>query len=500
MKKITINLMIILFAISGLLNNVLAQAPEGIIYQAEARDSKGNPITNQTLDVKISIIQDIPAGSVVYAESHIVTTNDFGMFVLVIGQGTNTLGLLLENVDWGNHNHFLNVQVKKTKATVWINMGTSQLLSVPYALHAKTATEAFTADYNFLYNVPQNISHFNNDTGYLTGADNTDPDPTNEIQDLQLVDNILTITKNGNATQIDLSFYSEEIDPVFTASEAAKIRAEDITNLSNLSGINTGDQDLSGLATTADLDNKVDKVAGKELFPNGTAPGQMKYWNGTEWVNVAPGTTGQVLTFFNGKPTWKTQLEEGEVENPTTGKIWMDRDLGASQVATSSTDAAAYGDLYQWGRATDGHEKRNSGTSSVLSNSDTPGHGNFILESDATYDWRSPQNNNLWQGVNGINNPCPNGYRLPTATEWDAERTSWSSNNASGAFASPLKLSLAGNRWSITGQLLNVGIHGSYWSSTVSGIASRCLFIFSNSAYVDDRRRSNGDSVRCIKD
>jgi hypothetical protein len=124
----------------------------------------------------------------------------------------------------------------------------------------------------------------------------------------------------------------------------------------------------------------------------------------------------------------------------------MDRNLGASRAATSSTDTQAYGDLYQWGRAADGHQKRNSATTSSLSSSDTPGHGNFILAPNSPYDWRSPQNTNLWQGVNGVNNPCPSGYRLPTEAELNAERLSWGSNNAAGAFASPLKLPVAGGR------------------------------------------------------
>jgi hypothetical protein len=106
-----------------------------------------------------------------------------------------------------------------------------------------------------------------------------------------------------------------------------------------------------------------------------------------------------------------------DVTNPTTGKTWMDRNLGASQVATSSTDAASYGDLYQWGRRADGHQCRTSPTTATLSSVDQPAHGNFILAPNAPNDWRSPQNNNLWQGVTGVNNPCPSGYRVPTQTE-----------------------------------------------------------------------------------
>jgi uncharacterized protein (TIGR02145 family) len=189
-----------------------------------------------------------------------------------------------------------------------------------------------------------------------------------------------------------------------------------------------------------------------------------------------------------------------EVSNPTTGKIWMDRNLGASQVATSSTDANSYGDLYQWGRRADGHQCRNSATTTTLSSTNTPAHGGFIRTSYSPYDWRNPQNTNLWQGVNGVNNPCPSGYRIPTETELNAERTSWSSNNSGGAFASPLKLPMAGLRDNGNGSLLNVGSSGYYWSSTVSGTNSRNLLFNSSNATMGASGRVLGISVRCLKD
>ena len=190
-----------------------------------------------------------------------------------------------------------------------------------------------------------------------------------------------------------------------------------------------------------------------------------------------------------------------DVYNPTTGKIWMDRNLGASQVATSSTDAASYGDLYQWGRGTDGHQSRTSATTNTLSTTDVPGHGDFILVPNNPFNWRTPLNTNLWQGVNGVNNPCPSGFRLPTEAEWNAELSSWGSLNAAGAFASPLKLPLAGARdRSTSGLLLDVGSTGFYWSSNLDGRRSRYLYFDNGSASIYSNNLAAGNSVRCIKD
>jgi len=188
-----------------------------------------------------------------------------------------------------------------------------------------------------------------------------------------------------------------------------------------------------------------------------------------------------------------------EVTNPTTGRTWMDRNLGASQVASSSTDQNAYGDLYQWGRRADGHQCRTSPTTATLSSVDQPAHGNFIIAPFVPNDWRSPQNANLWQGVNGVNNPCPSGYRLPTQTELNNERMSWSSINGAGAFASPLKWTLTGYRNLSDGLLGLVGTDGNYWSSTVSGTNSMDLYFNSSGASTGVSKRAYGFSVRCLK-
>jgi uncharacterized protein (TIGR02145 family) len=166
-----------------------------------------------------------------------------------------------------------------------------------------------------------------------------------------------------------------------------------------------------------------------------------------------------------------------------------------------------YGDLYQWGRAADGHEDRTSGTydgdnNGFPSSATASGNwdGKFITADNLPYDWhQNSPDNNLWQGVNGTNNPCPPGYRLPTEAEWEAERQSWSSDDRDGAFASPLALPVAGQRSNSDGGLSSDGSIGYYWSITVSGNNARLLFI-TNFPGTNSFSRASGCSVRCLKD
>lgn len=206
------------------------------------------------------------------------------------------------------------------------------------------------------------------------------------------------------------------------------------------------------------------------------------------------------------KPQSRTAVVE--VTSPT-GQIWMDRNLGAEQVATSNSDALAFGDLYQWGRRADGHQCRNSGTTTTVSiNNDVPLHDDFILvsTSSSTDDWRSPRNNALWQGVAGINNPCPSGFRVPTAAEFLRERELWvGEKNSTGAFNSILKLPLSGFRERDTGIISfmdDLGrTYGMLWTSSVVNNADEAQFFayWSGNAFVNPYPRSRGYSVRCIK-
>lgn len=189
-----------------------------------------------------------------------------------------------------------------------------------------------------------------------------------------------------------------------------------------------------------------------------------------------------------------------DVTNATTGKVWMDRNLGAHRAALSSIDSFAYGDYYQFGRSGDGHQCRNSTTTTTKSSTDNPGNATFIVHSSG---WRT-STTELWNGVNGVNNPCPTGYRLPTSAEFASEASSWSSQGISGAFASNRKWTLSGGRAGESGNMIWLGDTGYYWSSTwSSGTNQLGIMMNLGNGYVatsgTQTNQANGFAVRCIK-
>jgi hypothetical protein len=196
-------------------------------------------------------------------------------------------------------------------------------------------------------------------------------------------------------------------------------------------------------------------------------------------------------------------FEYNEVTNPVTGRTWMDRNLGASRVATASNDTLAYGDYFQWGRLDDLHQNYDSETTATLSTADVPNNGGkFILNNAGAQDWRDPQNDNLWQPPALINIPAPSGWRVPTLTEIQDEQATWGTANLAGAYGSVLKLPAAGFRNNADGVMNNLGSRIYLWSSTVSTVITSASFgsrITSSIATVSGAR-AFGFTVRLIKE
>jgi len=118
------------------------QAPQGFNYQAVVRDTDGDIIADSPVGVQISIIKDAPDGTVEFVEEHTVSSNAYGLITLVVGS-VNTVDFA--NLNWAGNDYFIQIDIDVDGGTDYVEMGTSQLISVPYALHARTAEAAYNA-------------------------------------------------------------------------------------------------------------------------------------------------------------------------------------------------------------------------------------------------------------------------------------------------------------------------------------------------------------------
>jgi hypothetical protein len=119
---------------------VTAQVPQGIPYQAAARNATGQILANTQVLLRFSIIDSIANGTMVYQETHNLTTNSMGLFSTNIGMGSAVIGTF-NTINWGQNFKFLKVELDTSAlGNNYIDMGTQQMMSVPYALYAGTIT------------------------------------------------------------------------------------------------------------------------------------------------------------------------------------------------------------------------------------------------------------------------------------------------------------------------------------------------------------------------
>jgi uncharacterized protein (TIGR02145 family) len=222
-----------------------------------------------------------------------------------------------------------------------------------------------------------------------------------------------------------------------------------------------------------------------------------------------PGDTGCVTFNYRGQSAVYTTVRGAD------GKIWLQQNLGSSQVATSQSDENSYGDLFQWGRWDDGHQLRNSPTSAIPS-SNSPdglnGSGSFIIGSSASERWWSTNAlSDQWTAAdasavtssNGAD-PCKvigQGWKMPSQAEWTAAVNAEGVSNPAMAYSSKLKLPAGGNRSFTNGTFDFVGQRGYFWSSDTSNSGGRFLYVGISSVNPSSgASRGQGASVRCIKD
>jgi hypothetical protein len=131
MKKVFISLSVVLISL-----NLIAQAPQGIKYQAVIRDNGGNLIISKNVGLRISLIKDNISGTSAYTETHIVQSNQFGIVNLSVGTGIPVLNTFA-TIDWSTGNYFIKIEIDPNGGTSYISVGDPvQLLSVPFALYS----------------------------------------------------------------------------------------------------------------------------------------------------------------------------------------------------------------------------------------------------------------------------------------------------------------------------------------------------------------------------
>lgn len=201
-----------------------AQTPEKFSYQAVLRSSSNILLTNTNIGMQISILQGSATGTPIYVEQHTTNTNANGLVTVSIGSGTPVSGMFT-SIDWGAGPYFIHTETDPAGGTNYSIAGTSQLMSIPYALYAK--------------NVQNN--------------DDADANPTNEIQNLSINGNELTISLGNTVTLPAGGTGGDNWGTLVAVSDAT------------LAGNGLGSSPL-------------------KIGQQGAASGQVLKWNGTSWL------------------------------------------------------------------------------------------------------------------------------------------------------------------------------------------------------------------------
>jgi hypothetical protein len=208
--------------------NAYAQAPQSFSYQAVARNTSNALLSNQNIHIRFTVHNISANGTLVYQETQSTTTNQFGLFTLNVGTGSASIGNF-STINWANGAKYLQVEYDPTGGNNFVDMGATQLLSVPYALYANSAANG----------------------GGQIGA---------------------------------------------TGATGA-------TGAQGIAGTN-GSNGATGATGAQGLRGNTGATGANGIAPDGTAIGNLLYWNNNQWQQLPIGTENQTLTVCNGVPHW----------------------------------------------------------------------------------------------------------------------------------------------------------------------------------------------------
>lgn len=511
----------------------IAQVPLKLSYQAVVRNSSNQLVLSQPVGMRISILQGSANGTAVYVETQTATTNANGLVSLEIGAGTVVSGTMA-GINWSANSHYIKTETDPTGGSDYTVTGTTQLLSVPYAIYSATSGSSTPG--------PQGQTGLQGPAGPAGAQGPAGPagpqgpvGPAGAQGPIGLTGIAGAPGPQGPAGATGAIGPQGPVGPTGPQGVQGPAGANGKTVLSGTTlpataigavgdfYINTSTNQIFGPKTANGWGAGTNLVGPQGPagpgFSNGTAQGQMMYWNGTAWVTVAPGTTGQTLTFCDGVPKWGP-CNAGESVTDVDGNVyqsviigtqtWMKENLKVSKYRNGNTITTSLSNS-QWQNST-------SGAYAIYNN--------------------DPANNTLygklynWYAVVDPRGLCPAGWHVPSDAEWKTLESSlgmtfneldelgyrgevqniggklkaisnlWNSPNLGATDESGFTALPGGNRFN-DGNYNDVGNNGIWWSA--SGISSssalgRGLDYNFGSNFRGSYEKQNGLSVRCIKD
>jgi len=416
--------------------NLLCQAPQGFNYQAILRNSDGTVKANETVSLQISLIDD--NGSSAYMEIHNTQTNQLGLVNVTIGQGTTTDDL--SEVDWSTGPYFIDIMINGE------HMGSSPLLSVPYALYAETASTFTETDPAF--------SGWDKSSGIsITENQITDIGSYIDTETQSLAD-VAELNNSVNSQIKNLTDPTEDQDAV-TKAYVDVLKAQ-IEELQLETGLRIIDID-GNIYNTVKIGDQVwmaENLKVTNYFDGTTLP---LVESGAAWV--ALGLTDKAYCWFDN----------------------------------NSSNGDTYGALYTWAAAMNGAGTSDTNPSGVQgvcpddwhlpSDSEWEQLAQYISDQNGGY---SKSRDNRWENV---------GKHLKTTSGWDSGGNGTDDYGFSG---------LPGGYRHFDGNFFGLNLYGSWWSSTAvySSTMAEVRKLHSDNS-IFDRNNLNirdGFSIRCVKD
>jgi uncharacterized protein (TIGR02145 family) len=355
-----------------------AQSPQKINFQSIVRNTSGVIVSNKSVNFKITILSGTITGTPVYSETHLKTTDAIGLVSLQIGTGTVASGVF-SSIDWGNAVHFIKLEADFSGGNTFVTLGTQELMSVPYALYsAKTDTNSLNLMNRFAAKAPINNPTFTGTVGGITKAmvglgnvDNTSdankPVSAATQTALDAKAPLASPTFTGTVSGIDKTMVglgnvdntSDANKPVSTATQAAlndKVPINNPTFTGTVGGITQTMVGLGNVDNTSDVNKPVSTATQVELatkvnildtmsmlsnylrkadFPSGSNVGEFMYWDGSKWVSLSPGTTGQSIIMTSSGPSWGCIITNSAAAPSTNPTLLVNRLLTDITIATT---------------------------------------------------------------------------------------------------------------------------------------------------------------------